>query len=86
MKILRSIYYHIAEPRFFTYEIKELKLTVTVDRCAIFSLSNYSSAGESSLRSSLNDSGVFGDDLDSVSQDKLRVQVSKGKETFANAQ
>jgi hypothetical protein len=44
-----------------------------------FSLSNYSSGGgESSHRSSLNDSGVFNDDLLGSEGDKLRVQVGGG--------
>jgi len=40
-----------------------------------YSLSNYSLGEHSSARSSINDRGVFNEDLDSVSQDKLRVQV-----------
>ena len=40
------------------------------------SLSNYSSGGFSN-KSSLNDSGVVGDqEMDSVSEDKLRLQVN----------
>jgi hypothetical protein len=43
---------------------------------SIFSLSNYSSGGFSN-KSSLNDSGVVGDqEMDSVSEDKLRLQVN----------
>ncbi len=46
------------------------------DSSVIFSLSNYSSGGFSN-KSSLNDSGVVGDqEMDSVSEDKLRLQVS----------
>ena len=69
--------YKLGLPDFFIPRKKNCGEKITsILNCLNCSLSNYSSGGFSN-KSSLNDSGVVGDqEMDSVSEDKLRLQVN----------